>query len=228
MVILFSSSNLKQKLLQVRFEIRKKEISSIGILESPYALTNYNSSIRGNVFHLTSEERKEKKKEEGGEKKRNSRKRKSARGTNTGSQLVRNQTKATLCASCIREQGGGREGVEEEEATLRGAPVNTFSDVVICRWFRPAGGQPFFHAFLRLPDLNPLKRLEQLFRVISSKGVGEVKLSRGGRIHPPKAKMQNTLENTGPKRLTGTLPRESSPARSYPMKIMQKKILPPL
>lgn len=70
-------------------------------------------------------------------------------------------------------------GVEEEEATLRGAPVNTFSDVVICRWFRPAGGQPFFHAFLRLPDLNPLKRLEQLFRVISSKGVGEVKLSEG-------------------------------------------------
>lgn len=127
-----------------------------------------------------------------------------------------------------RTRGRGGEGVEEEEATLRGAPVNTFSDVVICRWFRPAGGQPFFHAFLRLPDLNPLKRLEQLFRVISSKGVGEVKLSRGGRIHPPKAKMQNTLENTGPKRLTGTLPRESSPARSYPMKIMQKKILPPL
>lgn len=61
------------------------------------------------------------------------------------------------------EQGGwkGRAGA--------GAPVNKFSDVVICRRFRPAGGQPFFHAFLRLPDLNPLKRLEQLFRVISSK-----------------------------------------------------------
>lgn len=178
------------------------------------------------MFHLTSEERKEKKKEEGGEKKRNSRKRKSAWGTNTGSKLVFETRPRPRSAPRASENKG--EGVEEEEATLRGAPVNTFSDVVICRWFRPAGGQPFFHAFLRLPDLNPLKRLEQLFRVISSKGVGEVKLSRGGRIHPPKAKMQNTLENTGPKRLTGTLPRESSPARSYPMKIMQKKILPPL
>lgn len=44
---------------------------------------------------------------------------------------------------------------------------NTFSEVVICRRFRPAGGQPFFRAFFRLPDHNPLKRLEAFFRVIS-------------------------------------------------------------
>lgn len=228
MVILFSSSNLKQKLLQVRFEIRKKR---------NFFDWNTRISLRFNKLQFLDtrkrvppyERRKKRKKKRrrGRKKKKLSKKKKRSRNEYWVVAGIRNQTKATLCASCIREQGGG-EGVEEEEATLRGAPVNTFSDVVICRWFRPAGGQPFFHAFLRLPDLNPLKRLEQLFRVISSKGVGEVKLSRGGRIHPPKAKMQNTLENTGPKRLTGTLPRESSPARSYPMKIMQKKILPPL
>lgn len=44
---------------------------------------------------------------------------------------------------------------------------NTFSEVVICRRFRPAGGQPLFRVFLRLPDHNPLKRLEAFFRVIS-------------------------------------------------------------
>lgn len=155
---------------------KKKNVSSIGTLEPLYTLTNY-FNPRGNVFHLTNEKRKRKK--EGGEKK-NSRKRKSARVKNTGSKLVFETRPRPRSAPRASENKGGREGVEEEEATLRGAPVNTFSDVVICRWFRPAGGQPFFHAFLRLPDLNPLKRLEQLFRVISSKGVGEVKLSRGG------------------------------------------------
>lgn len=128
-------------------------------------------------FTLRMKKEKEKKK---GERKKTSRKRKSARVKNTGSKLVFETRPRPRSAPRASENKGGGEGVEEEEATLRGAPVNTFSDVVICRWFRPAGGQPFFHAFLRLPDLNPLKRLEQLFRVISSKGVGEVKLSRGG------------------------------------------------
>jgi len=54
---------------------------------------------------------------------------------------------------------------------------NTFSKVVICRRFCPAGGQPFFQAFLRLPDHNPLKRLEAFFRVISS-------WRRRGALHP--------------------------------------------
>jgi len=54
---------------------------------------------------------------------------------------------------------------------------NTFSKVVICRRFCPAGGQPFFQAFLRLPDHNPLKRLEAFFRVISSR-------RRRGALHP--------------------------------------------
>lgn len=54
---------------------------------------------------------------------------------------------------------------------------NTFSEVVICRRFCPAGGQPFFRAFLRLPDHNPLKRLEAFFRVISSR-------RRRGTPHP--------------------------------------------
>lgn len=53
---------------------------------------------------------------------------------------------------------------------------DTFSEVVICRRFRPAGGQPLFRVFLRLPDHNPLKRLEAFFRVISLGGEEGVRL----------------------------------------------------
>lgn len=69
---------------------------------------------------------------------------------------------------------------------------NAFSEVVICRRFCPAGGQPFFQAFLRLPDHNPLKRLEAFFRVISSR-------RRRGAPHPVAGpasfytEMQNTF-----------------------------------
>lgn len=40
----FSCSNLKYEVLQVCFEIKKKNVSSIGTLEPLYTLTNYNSS----------------------------------------------------------------------------------------------------------------------------------------------------------------------------------------
>lgn len=55
---------------------------------------------------------------------------------------------------------------------------NTFSEVVICRRFGPAGGQPLFRVFLRLPDHNPLKRLEAFFRVISLGNEEGVRLIR--------------------------------------------------
>lgn len=58
--------------------------------------------------------------------------------------------------------------------------VTQFSEVVICRRFRPAGGQPLFRVFLRLPDHNPLKRLEAFFRVISLGSEEGVRLIRRG------------------------------------------------
>lgn len=75
-------------------------------------------------------------------------------------------------------------GQLKRKNAVAAALVNTFSDVVICRRFRPAGGQPFLRAFLRLPDRNPLKRLEQLFRVIFSRErerkSGETRRRKGG------------------------------------------------
>jgi len=105
---------------------------------------------------------------------------------------------------------------------------NTFSEVVICRRLRPAGGQPFFQAFFRLPDRNLLKRLEAFFRVISS---------RRGALHPARficrrCKTHSTDFSSPRPGATGIVlrARESLASRETPSltKIMQRKTHPSL
>lgn len=115
---------------------------------------------------------------------------------------------------------------------------NTFSEVVICRRFCPAGGQPFFRAFLRLPDHNPLKRLEAFFRVISSQRrrgaphpTGPPASFYSARCKTPLAARSCTpLSRLRKQQLESFFTRESLASRGTPSltKIMQRRTHPPL
>jgi len=99
--------------------------------------------------------------------------------------------------------------------------------------FRPAGGQPLFRAFfLRLPDHNPLKRLEAFFRVISRRRRKGLRASSAARDPSVVlfAEMQNTLLLYPEQRESLLRASESLASRETPplTKIMQRKTHPSL